>query len=733
MNPTPTSELRLRLHSAAAFACALALGVLVAGCGGGGDGAGTHQQGSVSTQVVSGVAATGAPLVGEVTLRDSSAERREKVVVIAGDGGFSVDVSDMRAPYVLRAVGAAEGKRHALYSLADAPGIANINPLTSAALANAAGVDDPAEVFEDRDPARLERARLRMPAAIAALGMKLRPLMEVFEVAGRDPHRQRFRADHDGLDGMFDSVHVVISGGMLTITNVTSGAVIFSGHLRDFASAYFTNNPEHLPKRGPRLAAPTGVTALGGDGQVTISWNPVENATSYDLFYMERRAAAAALRLGDDDDEEDEEEFEEEYEDEEEYEHDRNAQWIMNVTSPYVLTGLAPDATYGLMVRARNNPRRGPPSAMVFATTSASAGVPALPGAPAGVTATGGTRQVSVDWAPVTGATSYNLYWSATDGVPLADRTKVTSASRPAVLTGLADGVTYYAVVTAVNGAGEGAPSVQVAAMTLPAAPPPATAPAAPVGVAALGGDGQVTLTWPAVSGATSYNIHWSTTAGVTPSTGELIAAATSPYVHGGRSASTTYYYVVTAVNSVGPSLPSAQASATTNAPPPAVPAAPAGIVATGGSNQVTVSWNPVSGATSYNLYWSATLGVTPATGTKVAGATSPYVHTGLPDGTAYYYVVTAANGTVEGPASAQATATTQTAPPPPIDGAALYTAYCEGCHNPLPGDYQGASAALITSGIASVGAMRTRFNPTSGSLIKLTPEQIAAIAAAMQ
>lgn len=732
MNPTPISELRLRLGSAAAFACALALGALVAGCGGGGDGAGTNQQGSVSTQVVSGVAATGAPLAGEVTLRDASPEYREKVVVIAGDGGFSVDVSDMRAPYVLRAVGAAEGRRHALYSLADAPGIANINPLTSAALANAAGVDDPADVFEGRDPARLERARLGMPAAIAALGLKLRPLMEVFEVAGRDPHRQRFRADHDGLDGMLDSVRIVISGGMLTITNVTSGAVIFSGHLRDFASAYFTSNPEHLPKRGPRLAAPTGVTALGGDGQVTISWDPVENATSYDLFYMERGAVAAALRL-DDDDEDDEEEFEDEYEDEEEYEHDRNARWIMNVTSPYVLTGLAPDATYGLMVRARDNPRRGPPSAMVFATTSGSAGVPALPQAPTGVTATGGTRQVSVDWAPVTGATSYNLYWSATDGVPPAGRTMVTGASRPAVLTGLADGVTYYAFVTAVNGAGEGARSVQVAATTLPAAPPPATAPAAPVGVAALGGDGQVTLTWPAVSGATSYNIYWSDMTGVTPLSGELIAAATSPYVHSGRMASTTYYYVVTAVNSVGPSLPSAQVSATTNAPPPAVPAAPSGIMATGGSNQVTVSWNPVSGATSYNLYWSTTLGVTPATGTKVAGATSPYVHTGLADGTAYYYVVTAANGTVEGPASAQATATTQTAPPPLIDGAALYTTYCAGCHGALPGEYQGASAQLITSGIAGVGAMRTRFNPTSGSLIQLTPEQIAAIAAAMQ
>jgi len=333
----------------------------------------------------------------------------------------------------------------------------------------------------------------------------------------------------------------------------------------------------------------------------------------------------------------------------------------------------------------------------------------------------------------VTGATSYNLYWSATSGVTPANGTKVTGAPRPAVITGLADGTAYYVVVTAVNGAGEGASSVQVAATTLAAAPPPATVPSAPAGVGALGGGEQVTLSWPAVSGATSYNIYWSTTPGVTPTSGNLIAAATSPYVHAGLTASTTYYYVVTAVNGVGESLPSAQASATTSAPPPAVPAAPTGITATGGSAQVTVSWSPASGATSYNVYWSTTLGVTPATGTKIANVSSPYVHSGLTDSTAYYYVVTAVNGAGEGPASSQATATTQTAPPPPIDGAALYTTYCAGCHGALPGEFQGASAQQITTGIANVGAMRTRFNPTSGSLIQLTPEQIAAIAAAMQ
>jgi hypothetical protein len=42
-----------------------------------------------------------------------------------------------------------------------------------------------------------------------------------------------------------------------------------------------------------------------------------------------------------------------------------------------------------------------------------------------------------------------------------------------------------------------------------------------------------------------------------------------------------------------------------------------------------------------------------------IAGATSPYVETGLADGTTYNYIVTAVSGPDESPASALVTATT--------------------------------------------------------------------------
>ncbi|HEX9183685.1 MAG TPA: fibronectin type III domain-containing protein [Burkholderiales bacterium] len=657
---------------------------------------------------------------------------QEKSAVIAGDGAFSFDVAGLKPPYVLRAVGSVEGSKRTLYSIADGPGIANINPLTHAALANAAGVDDPAEVYDARDPALLEKARARMPASVAMLRAKLQPLFDVFNVGVRDPHRQRFVADHDGIDGMLDSVRITLNGGVLTVTNAGTGAVIFTAPVRSFEQAQSAERDDKLPRRAPRLQAPTGVTAVGGPARVTISWNPVPQATSYDLFYMALPNAAAR---GESDDEDEHEDDEEDGDDTHTVGQDEG-RWITNVTSPHLLAGLAPNTTYAFMVRARDNPRRGRPSAKVTATTTDGTPAPSVPAAPSGVSATGGSGQVTVAWNAVAGATSYNLYWSGTNGVTTSNGTRIAGASRPAVLTGLANSATYYFIVTAVNAAGESLASVQVAATTLPPASPPVTPPAAPSGIAATGGSQQVTVSWAAVAGATSYNLYWSSStcsSGVTTVSGTRIAGVTSPYVHTGLTAGTSYCYVVTAVNSAGESAPSAQAAGTTSPAAPSVPAAPTGVTAVGGTQQVTVSWNPVSGATSYNLYWSGAQGVTTASGTKVTGVVSPYVHAGRADATPYYYIVTAVNGSGESAASGEATAITNAAPPPPIDGAALYSSYCAGCHNPLPGDFAGASAAQITTGIANVGAMRTRFNATSGTLIKLTPEQIAAISAAMQ
>ena len=89
-----------------------------------------------------------------------------------------------------------------------------------------------------------------------------------------------------------------------------------------------------------------------------------------------------------------------------------------------------------------------------------------LPAAPTGLTASGGTAQVSLNWAPVPSVTGYNVKRSLSNGGPY---TNVISgvATTNYTDTGLASGTTYYYVVSAVAvGCNESTNSAQASATT---------------------------------------------------------------------------------------------------------------------------------------------------------------------------------------------------------------------------------------------------------------------------
>ena len=276
---------------------------------------------------------------------------------------------------------------------------------------------------------------------------------------------------------------------------------------------------------------------------------------------------------------------------------------------------------------------------------------PGVPAAPTSVTPAAGPGEVTISWANVAGATSYNIYYSTTTGVTPANGTPVDNVTSPHIVPGLTNGTAYYFIVTAVNSVGQSAASAQVSATPMPNPPPPA-----PDNVTATAGHGEVTISWNNVGSATSYNIYYSTTTPVTKATGNKLTGRTSPSIVTGLVNSTTYYFVVTSVNADGESVESAQVSAIPTAAPP--PAAPTNVTATAGPGQVTIAWDNAATATSYNIYYSTTTGVTKATGTKVAGVTSPRAVTGLIRGTTYYFVVTALNSdNVESVESSQVSA----------------------------------------------------------------------------
>jgi fibronectin type 3 domain-containing protein len=188
-----------------------------------------------------------------------------------------------------------------------------------------------------------------------------------------------------------------------------------------------------------------------------------------------------------------------------------------------------------------------------------------------------------------------------------------------------------------------------------------ATPPAAVTGLIARAGNSPtVTLTWNPSKNADAYVVYWSDSPGVSPGTAQAIREAQSPFVHEGVTPGRQYHYMVAALNAVGESGPSAEVSALLP------PAAPTAVTALSGDSSILVSWQVVPYADRYRIYWSTQPGVSKTTGSFVDQTQNSLLHTGLQNGTAYYYAVTALGAGGEGPSSQQVSA----APRVPVPGA---------------------------------------------------------------
>lgn len=361
--------------------------------------------------------------------------------------------------------------------------------------------------------------------------------------------------------------------------------------------------------------APTGVTAVGGESKVTLSWTaPASNGGApIDYYEVKYRKTGTNDALQD---------------------------FLPNTTgTTAVIEGLTNGTSYTFQVKAHNE-------AGFSGHTTKPATPTSTPGLPSGLAATAGDSSIAFSWQPPTftggiAVTGYEVSYSESlDGL-WAPAQSVTATSH--IITGLTNGIPYYLQVAAKNSAGTGTPAV------LPNSVTPRTVPGAPTAVIGIPDNGKVTVSWdgPLESGGsdvTGYIVEYSSNGGLT-FPGKTSVTNTS-HVVTGLTNGVEYHFRVTAKNAAGDSLPSAIEGPFK---PRTTPSQPGVVTGTASDTKVALSWaapsnNGGAEITDYIVEYTSDNGVTTPVFTDGTRATTGALVTGLTNGTAYKFRVKAVN-----------------------------------------------------------------------------------------
>jgi fibronectin type 3 domain-containing protein len=327
-------------------------------------------------------------------------------------------------------------------------------------------------------------------------------------------------------------------------------------------------------------AAPTGLAVTPGSASASLTWNAVSGATGYRVY-------RGGVLVG------------------------------SPATNAYTDTGLTNGTSYSWTVAAVKQ-NSAPSSQSGAASTTP---VAAAPSAPTGLAAAPGDGQVALTWSAPSGADAYAVYRDGTLLTSLA----TTSYTDLSAANGASH--SYYVVAFRQNSSASAASSTVTSTAV-------AATPSAPTGLSAMPGDSSMSLSWTPSSGATGYRVYRD---------GTLVgSAAGASYADTGLANGQSYTWTVTAVKENSPQ--SAASAPVTSSPVAAAAGAPTGLVGTPGDTIATLSWQVVSGATSYKVYRGGVL-VTSTTG-------NTWTDSGLANGTSYTYWVTAIVGGVESAAS---------------------------------------------------------------------------------
>ncbi len=247
------------------------------------------------------------------------------------------------------------------------------------------------------------------------------------------------------------SVWFAVTGGATTPTTVQLGFTSSNGLAATLSATprWATSSSATVP------SAPAGVSATGASGSAVVTWLlPATDGGSVVTLYTVTASPGGATCTA------------------------------SPPTTTCTLSGLTNGATYTVSVTATNDIGMGAP-----ATASVTAGH--LPGAPTGLSATGGDSQAPVSWTAPSSDGGFAITSYTATASPGGATCTATAPATTCTITGLVNASTYSITATATNDAGTGpaSSSVSVTLATVPGAPTGVVA--GPVGVVStLAGSG---------------------------------------------------------------------------------------------------------------------------------------------------------------------------------------------------------------------------------------------------
>ena len=278
-----------------------------------------------------------------------------------------------------------------------------------------------------------------------------------------------------------------------------------------------------------------------------------------------------------------------------------------NITATsFDLTGLAPNTSYSMTVRARDAATNESTSAPLSVTTNDIPDTEA-PSVPTGLAASAiTTSSFTLSWNASTdnvAVTGYDVY----NGVVKVNTSDITATSF--AVTGLAPNIAYSMTVRAKDAAGNESTSTPLSVTTNDI--PDSQAPSAPTGLAASAiTTSSFTLSWNASTdnvAVTGYDVY---NGAVKVNTSDITATA---FNITGLAPNTSYSMTVRAKDAAGNESTSAPLSVTTNdIPDTQAPSAPTGLAASAiNTSSFTLSWNASTdnvAVTGYDVYNGAVM-----------------------------------------------------------------------------------------------------------------------------